>query len=159
MPSPRRGHPSVAPFSAPRDTERASSRDAQARKHAGYTDAILHGERVLIADAPRETEKGLMIRIRAALAVLPGVLVWRNNVGVDAEHGIRYGLGVGSADLVGIVTIQGVGVFLGVEVKTATGRMRPEQVRWAETVRRFGGLAITARTPEEAVAAVVAARG
>lgn len=100
-----------------------------------------------------------MIRIRAALAVMPGVLVWRNNVGVDAGHGIWYGLGVGSADLVGIVTIRGVGVFLGVEVKTATGRMRPEQVQWAATVRRHGGIAITARSPEEAVAAVVAARG
>lgn len=152
MSKPRRGHREMAPFSAASDTELTSSKQVSHRsKRAEYTHGIVNGERVLIANAPRETEKGLMLRIRAALAVEPGVLIWRNNVGVDAGRGIRYGLGVGSADLVGLVMVRGLGVFLGVEVKTETGRVRPEQERWRRTVDRHGGIAIIARSPEDAL--------
>lgn len=150
---------SNAAFFCTLDTERPTSKQkSQRRKRAGYTDAIIAGERVLIADAPVERERGLMLRIRAALAVIPGVVVWRNNVGVDAEHGVRYGLGVGSADLVGIVTVRGLGVFAGWEVKMPGRKLRPEQSRWIDLVRRRGGIAGRVDSPEEAVALVTEAR-
>lgn len=95
-----------------------------------------------------------MDSIRAALCAIEGVRVWRNNVGVDTMRGIRYGLGVGSPDLVGIAW----GRFVGLEVKTPTGRVSKEQTMWLDMVRRFGGVAGVARSVEDAIAIVEEAR-
>jgi hypothetical protein len=103
-------------------------------------------------------ETPLMKAIRAALAALPGVTVWRNSVGFDPNARVRYGLGVGSADLVGFVQVDGRAVFLGVECKTDTGRLSKEQRIWLDLVKRHGGIAGVARTPEEAVALIEEAR-
>ena len=66
----------------------------------------------------------------------------------------RYGLAPGSADLVGLLN----GRFFALEVKTPTGRLRPEQKLWMELVRRAGGFAAVARSVDEARSAVAAAR-
>lgn len=95
-----------------------------------------------------------MDSIRAAVCAVDGVRVWRNNVGVDTMRGIRYGLGVGSPDLVGIAW----GRFVGLEVKTPTGRVSKEQTMWLDMVRRFGGVAGVARSVEDALAIVEEAR-
>lgn len=95
-----------------------------------------------------------MDSIRAALCAVEGVRVWRNNVGVDTMRGIRYGLGVGSPDLVGIAW----GRFVGLEVKTPTGRVSKEQTMWLDMVRRFGGVAGVARSVDDAIAIVEEAR-
>lgn len=95
-----------------------------------------------------------MDSIRAALCAVEGVRVWRNNVGVDTMRGIRYGLGIGSPDLVGIAW----GRFVGLEVKTVTGRVSKEQTMWLDMVRRFGGVAGVARSVEDALAIVEEAR-
>ena len=95
-----------------------------------------------------------MDSIRAALCAVEGVRVWRNNVGVDTMRGIRYGLSVGSPDLVGIAW----GRFVGLEVKTPTGRVSKEQTMWLDMVRRFGGVAGVARSVEDALAIVEEAR-
>lgn len=100
------------------------------------------------------SERHLMDSIRAALCAVEGVRVWRNNVGVDTMRGIRYGLGVGSPDLVGIAW----GRFVGLEVKTPTGRVSKEQTMWLDMVRRFGGVAGVARSVEDAIAIVEEAR-
>lgn len=100
------------------------------------------------------SERHLMDSIRAALCAVDGVRVWRNNVGVDTMRGIRYGLGVGSPDLVGIAW----GRFVGLEVKTPTGRVSKEQTMWLDMVRRFGGVAGVARSVEDAIAIVEEAR-
>lgn len=100
------------------------------------------------------SERHLMDSIRAALCAVEGVRVWRNNVGVDTMRGIRYGLGVGSPDLVGIAW----GRFVGLEVKTPTGRVSKEQTMWLDMVRRFGGVAGVARSVEDALAIVEEAR-
>jgi hypothetical protein len=52
------------------------------------------------------------------------------------------------ADLLGIWAPSGR--LLSVEVKSPTGRVRPEQERWAEMVARFGGVAGIVRSVEEA---------
>lgn len=77
--------------------------------------------------------------------------LWRNNSGClpDGKGGfVRYGLGIGSADLVGLIV--GVGRLLAVEIKTPTGRMSEEQLAWHTTVRGYGGIAVVIRTVEEA---------
>jgi dihydroxyacid dehydratase/phosphogluconate dehydratase len=45
---------------------------------------------------------------------------------------------------------QQVAVFASIEVKTPTGRIRPEQRAWLETVQAAGGIAGVARSVEDA---------
>lgn len=97
-----------------------------------------------------------MRQIQAALSARNAVTrVWRNNVGKlkDARGTwVAYGLGVGSADLVGIVAPSGR--LFAIEVKTPEGKTTPEQDAWLATIRRFGGVAGVARSVEEAMAIV-----
>ena len=51
---------------------------------------------------------------------------------------------------------QQVAVFLSIEVKTPTGRIRPEQQAWLETVQAAGGIAGVARSVEDALRIVTA---
>jgi hypothetical protein len=96
------------------------------------------------------------------LAVSKGdTRVFRNNTGtLRDQHGrpVTFGLAVGSADLIGWTTRtitpdmvgQQVAVFTSIEVKSATGRLRPEQRQWLEAVQAAGGIAGVARTVEDA---------
>ena len=94
--------------------------------------------------------------IRLALTDEPGLVVWRNNTGVAEHRGarVRYGLAVGSADLVGCLD----GRFVALEVKTAVGRASTEQRQWLDLVRRNGGFAAVVRSVDEARAAIARAR-
>lgn len=87
--------------------------------------------------------------------------VFRNNTGTlkDANgRPVQFGLCKGSADLIGwttrTVTPDMVGtqvaVFLSIEVKTPTGRLRPEQQQWLDAVQAAGGIAGVARSVEDA---------
>lgn len=81
-----------------------------------------------------------------------GCLIWRNNTGVlknAAGIPIKFGLCVGSSDLIGIAP---GGRFLAVEIKTPKGKATPEQLRFIEAVRARGGIAGIARSPAEALA-------
>ena len=72
---------------------------------------------------------------------------------------VRYGLQPGSSDLIGwrtvTITPEMVGttiaVFTSIEVKTATGRLRPEQQQWLDAVQSAGGIAGVARSVEDAL--------
>jgi hypothetical protein len=88
--------------------------------------------------------------------------LWRNNTGtLRDQHGrpVSFGLCKGSADLIGYRTItitpemvgQQVAVFTSIEVKRPTGRMRPEQQQWLDTVQAAGGIAGVARSVEDAL--------
>ena len=87
--------------------------------------------------------------------------LFRNNTGtLRDQHGrpVQFGLCKGSGDLIGwrsiTVTPAMVGttiaVFISVEVKTPTGRMRPEQKQWLEAVQAAGGIAGVARSVADA---------
>ena len=102
------------------------------------------------------------------------VRLFRNNIGTfwtgkpvrhpDGSvtlHGARVvvcGLTPGSSDLVGwrsvVVTPEMVGttvaVFVSLEIKSATGRLSPEQANWLRVVSEAGGLAGVARSVEDA---------
>jgi hypothetical protein len=95
-------------------------------------------------------EANVQSRILIALSQA-GCLVWRQNTGAfrDSDGVLRrYGLCVGSSDIIGIAPD---GRFLAVEVKNERGRVSEAQERFVAAVRRAGGRAGIARSPEEAV--------
>ena len=103
-------------------------------------------------------------RIRLALGKLPWARFFRNNVGrlPDPRTGrwIEFGVGgKGAGDLIGWRTItvtpemvgQPIAQFVSLEVKTASGRVRPEQENWKRVVERCGGVAAVVRSEEDAL--------
>jgi hypothetical protein len=88
--------------------------------------------------------------------------LFRNNTGTLKDQNgrpVSFGLCKGSADLIGwrtvTVTPEMVGttvaVFTSIEVKTATGRLRPEQQQWLDAVQAAGGIAGVARSVDDAL--------
>ncbi len=61
---------------------------------------------------------------------------------------ITFGLGTGSPDLVGCLS----GRFVGLELKSRTGKVSPEQKQWHDAARLHGALIHVVRSPEEAEA-------
>ncbi len=102
-------------------------------------------------------EAEIQADVRLCLGQMPGVVVWRNSTGVantaDGKKQ-RFGLCVGSSDLVGIVD----GRFLAVEIKAKAGRLRPEQELFLALVRKQKGFACVVRSVDEAIAAIARAR-
>jgi hypothetical protein len=108
-------------------------------------------------------ETTLQQQIRLALGTRPEARIFRNQVGSlpDPRTGrlVTFGLAKGSADLIGwrsiTVTPDMVGtrlaIFTSIEVKTPTGRVRPEQQAWLETVQQAGGVAGVARSVSDAL--------
>jgi hypothetical protein len=93
--------------------------------------------------------------------------LFRNNTGtLRDQHGrpVSFGLCKGSADLIGWRTVtitpdmvgQQVAVFTSIEVKTPTGRVKPEQQQWLDAVLSAGGIAGVARSVEDAQALLAA---
>jgi len=119
-----------------------------------------------------KAETTIQSAIREDLGLVPGLAVWRNQVGLaryctrwrECREGIicpacghrqergdlrlvPYGLAVGSADLIGVAP---GGRFLSIEVKTLAGRLRREQRDWAECMRSLGVLHGVARSVDDA---------
>ena len=106
----------------------------------------------------------LQQQIRLALGIHPEARLYRNQVGSlpDPRTGrlVTFGLAKGSADLIGwrtlTITQAMVGtrlaIFTSIEVKTPTGRIRPEQQAWLEAVHHAGGIAGIARSVTDAQA-------
>lgn len=106
------------------------------------------------------SEAKLMRDIQLRLSAL-GARVFRNNVGMLEDRGgqkVRYGLCVGSSDLIGLVPMtitpemvgKKIAIFTAVEVKTPTGRLTKEQADFLDAVKTAGGIAFVARSVEEA---------
>lgn len=121
---------------------------------------------------------GMMRRILDAVGRLPAARLFRNNVGMgwvgewtrrrDGSIVIRNprplhaGLIAGSGDYIGwvsyVVRPEDVGrtlaIFASIESKDGKGRLEEDQRRWRDNVRAAGGIAIEARSPEEAMEAL-----
>lgn len=101
------------------------------------------------------TPEGLILaECRLALSKA-GCMVWRNNVGVLMDRNgkpVSFGLHKGSSDLIGMTP---TGQFLAIEVKTATGRVSPDQANFIRAVIAQGGRAGVARSAAEAVAIAI----
>lgn len=111
-------------------------------------------------------ETDLQQRIRLALGTHPELRIFRNQVGSlpDPRSGrlVQFGLARGSADLIGWRTVtitpdmvgQRIAVFTSIEVKTPTGRVRPEQQAWLACVQQCGGIGGVARSVVDALTIV-----
>jgi hypothetical protein len=109
-------------------------------------------------------ETTLQQQIRLALGTNPDARIFRNQVGSlpDPRTGrlVTFGLARGSADLIGWRTVTitqamvgtRLAVFTSIEVKTATGGLRPEQQQWIHAVTQAGGIAGIARSVTDAQA-------
>ena len=106
------------------------------------------------------TEAAIQAEIRKNLC-RGNVRLFRNNVGAAKDATgrlITYGLAKGSADLIGWVTREittddvgtKIAQFVSIEVKSPTGKPRPDQLHWAAAVEGAGGVAGIARSVEEA---------
>lgn len=104
--------------------------------------------------------QGLMISHKhgfTAQAIIGKAIDLARSLGGHAQR-IRFGLAVGSGDLIGYQTVvitpemvgKQVAVFLSCEVKTEKGPVREEQYRWAAHINSVGGRAIIARSLEAA---------
>ena len=83
--------------------------------------------------------------------------LFRNNTGSLLDKNgrpVQFGLCKGSADLIGwtsrTITPEMVGqkiaVFTSIEVKSTSGRVKPEQQQWLDAVLKAGGIAAVARS-------------
>ncbi len=103
--------------------------------------------------------RNLKNQIRIALGKLDHVVVWNNESGgtpsIDGLRFIRYGVGKGGSDLLGIVKLSsGVGRFFALEVKTGKARASKEQEMFIALVRRYGGYASIVRSVQDALTAI-----
>lgn len=95
------------------------------------------------------SETEIMREVADAVGRTRRAVVSRNNVGFDDRTRVKYGLGKGSADLVGFLFESGR--FFAIEVKTPTGRLSKEQKLWINFVNKCGGYACVARSVDEAL--------
>jgi hypothetical protein len=108
------------------------------------------------------SESAILQRVHRALAATGRCVVWRNNSGAlpaigrgGRSYPLRYGLGVGGADLVGL--LKPSGRFFAIEVKTAIGKQSDHQAAWERAVVEAGGFYRIVRSAEEALEALDAA--
>lgn len=104
--------------------------------------------------ANAETDIHNRILIALTQRFHPIGVFWRQNAGrVRSDRGAWVQLGPpGISDIVGL--IQGRSVF--VEVKTDTGKQRTGQEAFQRAVEKAGGLYLVARSPDEALAGLIA---
>ena len=106
-------------------------------------------------------EQTIQQHIRLACSI-GSCRLFRNNTGTLRDingRPVTFGLCKGSADLIGwtVRTItedmvgQQIAVFTSIEVKSTSGRVKPEQQQWLNAVAAAGGIAGIARSVGEAM--------
>jgi hypothetical protein len=86
------------------------------------------------------------------------VVLEPGDVVIRGARMVKVGMGKGSPDLIGYRVVEvtpamlgsRIAVFAGVEVKSAKGRVSPEQQNFLDRLGAAGGLAGVARSPEDA---------
>lgn len=94
-----------------------------------------------------DSESSIQNKIRGAVNASGVARLFRNNVGETPGTHIKYGLAVGSGDLIGL---RNDGRFVSIEVKKPGGRSSPAQLAWIKTITDLGGLAGIAHNVDEA---------
>lgn len=111
-----------------------------------------------------QPETILQNEIRLAIsAQCRDAVIFRNHTGAlkDQRTGrlVQFGLAPGSPDLIGWKMVQitpdmvgqQLAVFCGIEIKTPTGRIRPDQRNWLQRLSAAGGVAGVARSVADAL--------
>ena len=107
------------------------------------------------------SEQTIQQHIRLACSI-GSCRLFRNNTGTLRDingRPVSFGLCKGSADLIGWRTVtvtpamvgQQIAVFTSIEVKSTSGRVKPEQQQWLNAVAAAGGIAGIARSVGEAM--------
>jgi len=107
------------------------------------------------------SEQSIQQHIRLACSI-GTCRLFRNNTGTLRDingRPVTFGLCKGSADLIGWTTRtitpemvgQKIAVFTSIEVKSSSGRVKPEQQQWLNAVQAAGGIAGVARSVGEAM--------
>ncbi len=94
-------------------------------------------------------ESAIQDQIRLELGAVPGLVLFRNNIGVAEMRGykVRFGVGgPGGADLIGLWH----GRFVAIEIKTETGRQSPDQKLFQRLIEAKGGEYVILRSVDEA---------
>ena len=106
-------------------------------------------------------EQTIQQHIRLACSI-GSCRLFRNNTGTLRDingRPVSFGLCKGSADLIGWTTRtitadmvgQKIAVFTSIEVKSTSGRVKPQQQAWMDAVAAAGGIAGIARSVGEAM--------
>ena len=110
--------------------------------------------------ADPRSEAALQRAVLTQFGALPALRLFRNSVGIarDTTTGqhVRFGLAVGSSDLIAIVAPHGR--FLAAELKSARGTATPAQLAFLATVRRNGGVSGLVRSPADFAALLAEAQ-
>ena len=124
------------------------------------------------------SETRIQSEILRALGSHPDIRAFRNTVGegwvgrsthngsrvtIDFPKRVTFGLCPGSGDLIGFRSYEirpedvgkRIAVFTSVEVKTPRGTTQDNQITWRDVLRERGGIAIIARSPDEALHGVL----
>jgi hypothetical protein len=109
----------------------------------------------IVRTVRQKTEREVLAEIRAALNALSFCRVYRNNTGKmqNVRGGVvRFGLGIGSPDLVGWVSLATVARFFALEVKRSE-RSKPtrEQREWIGRINSAGGYASVVSSAAQAL--------
>lgn len=97
------------------------------------------------------SEKSIQNAILVAVTRLPGGFFWRANSALAQIEGRPIRVNIpGCADIIGAYH----GRFIGIEVKTPTGRQSDAQRRFQAAVTRGGGVYVLARSVDEALSAL-----
>jgi hypothetical protein len=113
-------------------------------------------------------EKEIQAQILAYLALLPGVLAWRQNAGgmkanyKGKERFFRFASRPGISDIIGVLPASRHGVtasrqpgrFLAVECKRPGGKLSLDQAAFLDAVRAAGGLALVVHSLDELIEAL-----
>lgn len=110
-------------------------------------------------------ESDILNAVRERLAMMNDIIIYRNNVGVLKDSRgipVRYGLSIGSCDLIGSLTVNIGGMriarALAIEVKRPGQKPTAEQVAWMENAIRAGWVVGVVTSVTEAEALVETAR-
>lgn len=90
------------------------------------------------------TEAQIQHDILKAYGAHPRLRLWRQNTGAAMVNGrmVKFGL-AGCPDILGIMSPSGR--FIGIEVKSATGRQSEDQKRFERVFQSYGAVYILAR--------------
>ena len=94
-----------------------------------------------------KSEAQIQQEVRVAASQM-GAIVWRNNTGALKDRNgriVKYGLCVGSSDLIGIYK----GRFLALELKRKGKNPTPKQQNFIDVVNKAGGIAGVVRSVED----------
>lgn len=148
---------------SPRKRERkVAHKHRSSKKKTGLVDAIIDGERVLLATEPEPLEKGIQLQILTALSAA-GIRVLPHRIYPCPSCGTRpppsAGLGKFCADV--ICVVPPYGRFCAIEVKrpsTRNAKRDAGQREWAKWIRHYGGVAGVATNIDEAFDLIAMAR-